>query len=62
MTENRLHAIINNDGYDCQRSERRRMAEEILKLREEKARQWKGNSGGAGHGNSDKGINPLYTK
>lgn len=59
MNESRLKTIIDNDGYDCTRAERRRMAQEILKLRDEKARAWKGNSEPAGHAHNDDGLNPI---
>lgn len=63
MNESRLLTIIENEGYDCTRAERRRMAQEIIRLRAELAKpKWNGNASPAGHGENDSGINPVYTK
>lgn len=92
ITDSRLLNIVENNGYDCTRNERRSMALEILgardqiealqgtidQMREEierhahnqraqirklqKGNKWKGNSGGAGHGYNDSGLNPVTSK
>lgn len=60
LSLSRLLAIIDNDGFDATRSERKRMAIEIVELRDRfKNTKWDGVTGGAGHGDNDDGLNPL---